>query len=298
VEWTPVWSLTERRRKWIPTALCWFGYDFQGGKQFCRADSNGCASGATREEALLQGILELVERDAVSIGWHNRLRYPAQDFMAWGDPALERLQAECTARYGRTVWALDVTSDLGIPTFVVVSARQNAGSPAYLMGFGAHLDAKLALRRAASEMVQILVCASPFLERWEAQIPLPEAASVAEKGLWEWFATANAETQPHLTPAPAIALRSPKHITCHSLPDMRENILFCVERLQTAGVELLAMEATHPALELPVIRVFAPGLRHFWRRLAPGRLYEVPISQGWLEHSLTELELNPVPLFL
>jgi len=45
---------------------------------------------------------------------------------------------------------------------------------------------------------------------------------------------------------------------------------------------------------VPVVRVIVPGLRHFYRRFAPGRLYDVPIKLGWREHPLSEHELNPL----
>jgi oxazoline/thiazoline synthase len=41
-----------------------------------------------------------------------------------------------------------------------------------------------------------------------------------------------------------------------------------------------------------------PGLRHFWPRFGPGRLYDVPVRLGWREHPLDESQLNPVPLFV
>jgi hypothetical protein len=44
--------------------------------------------------------------------------------------------------------------------------------------------------------------------------------------------------------------------------------------------------------------VIVPGLRHFWPRFGPGRLYTVPHERGWLSQPLEETELNPVPLFL
>jgi len=40
-----------------------------------------------------------------------------------------------------------------------------------------------------------------------------------------------------------------------------------------------------------------PGMRHFWPRYAPGRLYDVPVTMGWLPAPLTETELNPTPIF-
>jgi len=41
-----------------------------------------------------------------------------------------------------------------------------------------------------------------------------------------------------------------------------------------------------------------PCLRHFRRRLAPGRLYEVPKKMGWLREARREEEMNPIPFFI
>jgi oxazoline/thiazoline synthase len=44
--------------------------------------------------------------------------------------------------------------------------------------------------------------------------------------------------------------------------------------------------------------VIVPGLRHFFARFAPGRLYDVPVELGWLANAHSEAELNPQPMFL
>ena len=71
IEWSPVWSLRDGRFKYIPTSLLYF---FYSGPAAFQADSNGCAAGNTLEEAIVQGFLELVERDAYAIWWYNRTR--------------------------------------------------------------------------------------------------------------------------------------------------------------------------------------------------------------------------------
>jgi ribosomal protein S12 methylthiotransferase accessory factor len=58
------------------------------------------------------------------------------------------------------------------------------------------------------------------------------------------------------------------------------------------------LDLTRAEVGLPVVKVVAPGLRHFWPRFAPGRLYDVPVELGWASRALAEDELNPVPLFL
>jgi ribosomal protein S12 methylthiotransferase accessory factor len=38
-------------------------------------------------------------------------------------------------------------------------------------------------------------------------------------------------------------------------------------------------------------------MRHFWRRLGPGRLYDVPVKMEWLDQPLPEAEMNPFSIF-
>ena len=58
------------------------------------------------------------------------------------------------------------------------------------------------------------------------------------------------------------------------------------------------LDQTRPEVAFNVVKVIVPGLRHFWKRLGPGRLYEVPAKMGWLGSSLEEQAMNPFPLFL
>jgi ribosomal protein S12 methylthiotransferase accessory factor len=51
-------------------------------------------------------------------------------------------------------------------------------------------------------------------------------------------------------------------------------------------------------LGIPVAKVVVPGLRHFWRRLAPGRLFQVPVGMGRRAAPTAESDLNPVSLFV
>ena len=61
-----------------------------------------------------------------------------------------------------------------------------------------------------------------------------------------------------------------------------------------AGLDFLVLDQTRPDIEVPVVRVIVPGMRHFYRRFAPGRLYDVPVKLGWLDRPTPESELNPL----
>lgn len=119
--------------------------------------SNGCALGNTFSEAVLQGFFELVERDAVATWWYyNRLLRPVVNLESFGQPYLLQLVEHYLRTCNRKIWALDISSDLGIPVFVVLSSFLESPKDVIFFGFCCHLDAHIALQRAFTEMNQML----------------------------------------------------------------------------------------------------------------------------------------------
>jgi ribosomal protein S12 methylthiotransferase accessory factor len=276
--------------RYLPTAFCYYDYPQPDDRTYCMACSNGNAAGNTLEEAVLQGFLELVERDAVALWWYNRVRRPGVELDSFGEPYLGRLQA-FLREHEREFWALDLTTDLGIPVFVSV-CRRTDGSPEQIVpGFGAHLDPKVALLRAVTEMNQML--ASPLLE--PAGRDLGDQNADPETA--HWLTTATVANQPYLLPVDGPLLNAASYPHAWA-DDVREDVRACQARVERAGMEMLILDQTRPEIGLPVAKVIVPGLRHFWTRFAPGRLYDVPVRLGWLPRPLTEEELNPVPMFL
>lgn len=74
--------------------------------------------------------------------------------------------------------------------------------------------------------------------------------------------------------------------------------MICQSRVEELGLEMLVLDQTRPEIGMPVAKVIVPGLRHFWPRFAPGRLYDAPVRLGWIQAPLAEAELNPLPMFL
>jgi ribosomal protein S12 methylthiotransferase accessory factor len=290
VEWSPVWSLTRGEVRYLPTAFCYYNYPQSDERTYCIACSNGCAAGNTLEEAILQGFLELVERDGVALWWYNRARRPGVDLDSFGEPYLERLRAFFQV-HGREFWVLDLTTDLGIPVFASIT-RRTEGRPEQIMpGFGAHLDPKIALLRAVTEMNQML--SSPLLGRPEKggdKEPVdPETA--------HWLETATTANHPYLLPAEGLPRATASYPRAWT-DDVADDVRACQALVERAGMEMMVLDQTRPEVGLPVAKVIVPGLRHFWARLAPGRLYDVPVQLGWLPRPLAEHELNPIPMFL
>lgn len=65
MEWAPLWSFTRGEHRYLPVSYLFYSYPSPPEAFYCLPDSNGAAAGATVEEAILQGFLELIERDSV-----------------------------------------------------------------------------------------------------------------------------------------------------------------------------------------------------------------------------------------
>lgn len=283
IDWTPVWSLTEQTHKYLPTAMCYYNYPLPKGHRFCRGDSNGNAAGNTLEEAILQGFMELVERDSVGLWWYNRLNRPAVDLSSFDEPYFLQLQLYYQEN-GRDLWVLDLTADLGIPAFVGVSNRQTDTSERLIMGFGAHLDPTIAILRTLTEVNQI-------------GLELDKVSDEKLKGeATDWLVKAKLADHPYLVPDATQPLKTASDYPKRWSDDIYTDVKTCVKIAQQAGLETLVVDQTRPDIGLNVVKVTVPGMRHFWSRFGQGRLYDVPVKLGWRDQPLTEDQMNPTPM--
>ncbi len=285
IEWTPLWSLSVEETRYLPTSLCYYGYR-SSDPVFARADSNGCAAGSVVEEAVLQGLLELIERDAVAIWWYNRLRRKAMDLESIDDAYVSTL-VEHYRKLRREIWALDITSDIGVPTFVAISKRVDKPEEDIIYGFGAHLDPSLALTRALTELNQALE-AVPTVNG-----PESTRTYLGSEDAVRWWRTVTTSNAAYLKPDPEAAPRQLQDFENLASDDLLQDISTCRELAARQGIDVLVLDQTRPDVAFPVVRVVAPGLRHFWARFGPGRLYDVPSREGWLCRPFDEDELNP-----
>jgi oxazoline/thiazoline synthase len=278
-DWSPIWALTADRHRLLLTSMLYFGAPGP-----VPGDSNGNAAGTRLEDAVLQGMLELVERDAVALWWYNRARVPGVDLDALGDPWLDEVR-DGHAAMGREMWVLDVTADLDVPVAVAVSRRTDSSHEHIAFGFGAHLDPLLAVRRAVSELNQ----AMPAV--------LDPPTDSGDPDLDRWLREATVAGHPYLAPRPGPHSRRPARPSDDGAPDLERDVRRLQRGFEDAGLEVLVADLTRPDIGLPVVKVVVPGMRHFWARFAPGRLFDVPVALGRQAAPTAYEALNPVPLF-
>jgi ribosomal protein S12 methylthiotransferase accessory factor len=174
---------------------------------------------------------------------------------------------------------LDITSDLGVPTFVAILHWIQNSQENIEFGSGSHFDPRIAMLRSLTELNQFL------------SIGLM-GGGTGEKSSLDGSTLLRLRDHPFLTPSdkPAAALRLDSEF---GRLDTREQVMACVRLVEQAGLDFLVLDQTRPDIDVPVVRVIVPGLRHFYRRFAPGRLYDVPIKLGLLDRAVAESDLNP-----
>lgn len=289
IDWTPIWSLTHQRVKYLPTAYCYYGYP-KPEKPDCWSDSNGAAAGNTKEEAILQGFMELVERDSVGLWWYNRIKVPAVDLDSFNDTYIQELRNYYQS-IGRTLWVLDLTNDFNIPVFAALSHRIDRKIEDIIFGFGAHFDPKIAISRALTEVNQSLPSVLTCNADGSTNYGVSDGLTV------EWYKTATLENKSYLTPDTSQPLKLLSDYPPLASDDLKTDVEKCVKIAETLGLETFVLDQTRPDIGLNVIKVIVPGMRHFWKRLAPGRLYDIPVKLGWLDAPTLEHKINPFPIF-
>jgi oxazoline/thiazoline synthase len=279
IEWSPVWSLRDERFKYLPTSLLYFFHTDGLAAGEIHADSNGCAAGNTIEEAIVQGFLELVERDSYAIWWYNRLQRQELDLSQFDDSYVRDLKSQLSET-GRRLWVLDITNDLGIPSFVALSHAAQNGHDFVEYGSGSHFDARIALLRALTEVNQFLAIGLMGARN--------SSPTTQEDGSPFYL-----RDHPYLIPSAPSPIGRDFGAEFGGL-DKRAQVMACVNVAKRLGLDFLVLDQTRPDIEVPVVRVIVPGLRHFYRRFGPGRLYDVPVKLGWRDRPLTESDLNPL----
>ena len=197
-DWTSAWSIAAQAFKYVPTAYCYYGHPDVLAHFYCGTDANGCAAGNTLEEAIVQGFLELVERDGVALWWNNRLRRPGVDVSTFNVPRYEQLQ-DHYRKLNRNLQVLDLTSDLGIPIFAAVSGRTDVAVEDILVGVGAHFDPHVAVVRAITELGQALPTVADQRKDGSTRYWVNDDDTVA------WFKRATLASEPYLTPNPLVS---------------------------------------------------------------------------------------------
>jgi ribosomal protein S12 methylthiotransferase accessory factor len=270
---------------------------------FLYSHTNGLASGNVIEEAICQALCEVIERDAVSIADlcassipysilegitdsitkmenRNSKFTPINGDEFVDDPSIFadvniseitrdfkplKFLVERFTNVGINLLVKNITQkDIGIPTFVASSIEWITSDYGYFaIGYGTHLDSRIALVRAITELSQTRALNIQGARDDLKKIQYRQNDEIYKRK-WQ-FMPATRST--HRTDEKVVMF---SEISTHVKTDILDDIKFVLSRLKKAGLKrAIIVDLTQSDIGIPVVRAIVPGLE----TLEVGRLY-------------------------
>ncbi|MBW2031591.1 MAG: YcaO-like family protein [Deltaproteobacteria bacterium] len=237
LKWTRAYNLTRREEIYVP--FNWF---------YAINEYNGPSAGNCVEEALIQGICEVVERHVSSVISRNRLTTPSINIASVTDPLVLEM-IEKYRRAGVKLFITDFSLDMGIPSVGVLAYDPSTfpEESEIVWTAGTTPDPQKALSRALTEVAQL---AGNFNSN----------SNYVASGLPKFKTIDEAD----------FIINNDKEIDIGHLPDlsnqnMRVEVENCLSALSRKGMEVLVIDVTHPKLGIPAFYTMIPGA-HFRER--------------------------------
>lgn len=255
--WILGWDIVHQKEVAVPAFMVLLGdnrrsppdlFSFQPG-------SNGLSAGNDFLEAVCSGLYEVVERDSVAcwtlaeqrqVARMRRVRLDTIEHPLVREE-LERLRA---AEVRPLLY--DCTTDTDVPTFIALIYDLVSRSIGIYRGYGAHLDAGIAMLRALCEAVQSrLVYISGSRDDFFRHSYNRMKGSDNEKTI------SKLEQTPEVVDAAELSSRS--------TGTFEGDILAVVERLQKVGLQqVIVLDLSMPGIDgVSVVKVMVPGLEGY-----------------------------------
>ncbi|MFE3073015.1 TOMM precursor leader peptide-binding protein [Streptomyces sp. NPDC059247] len=277
IPWEWGWSLRDARPVLVPSRLVYYSAGLAA-DNFVFECSNGCAIGGGLEEAVLGGLLELIERDAFLNAWYGGARLTGIDLATVGGRASAAMAARA-ALQGYDVHVLDNRIDLPVPVVTAVAVRRDGGPGTLSFAAASSLDPRAAVEGALSEVLTYI----PHLSR-QTEERQPELESMAEDfhrvrhlkdhaqlyGLPRMAEHARGYLEPEAVRGFDEVYRDWEATVRPRTGDLADDVRAVTGYLAAAGHDVIVVDQTTPEQERMGLRTVST--------LVPGLL---PIDFGW-----------------
>jgi ribosomal protein S12 methylthiotransferase accessory factor len=212
--------------------------------------SNGLAAGNSKEEAITQGICELIEREHLDNflldPYNNKIRIIEQTNLE-NTYLLDLLQYLNSNNIEVTFF--DISNSLPVTT-ILAHLMDNKAEIKQIEksdGYGAHLNPEKAMIRALTEAMQSREISKKNI-----------ASKDFELTKANWQGRLNIDFKKIISDSKSIKIKNCVNITSN---DFYKDIEKLISILQKKGHELIALNITHPLLQIPTFRLTIPSFK-------------------------------------
>jgi ribosomal protein S12 methylthiotransferase accessory factor len=259
---------------------------------------SGCATGSTVAEAVLSGLLEVVERDTFMIAWASQLPVTGLRLLP-GSPGEVGLYATAFSAVGIEVRCATVTLDWAVPMVVAIGHSRNPGDPSAVVAAAADIDVTTACSRALKELTANLAYARHRMASLTG--PTPADASQVRTQEDHMLLYARREMWHHLEHwwSPARHEELSDVAKCSAAEALAKIQI----RVADSGGDVLVVDVSHSELRsrgLHTVKVLVPGaypmnFDSLWPHHGGRRILHVPCDVGLMATPLAVSDLNSTP---
>ena len=251
LEWSKSKDIISGKEYYIPTNAVYHPYTHENNIQsLFKSNTNGLASGNILEEAILHGMLEVIERDAWSIFELTHKNYAQIDIESIESEIIRDIIDKFESE-GIRIKLMDFTADIKIPT-IAASADDTITKDAGLLtlGMGTHLDPEVAVLRALTEVAQSRATQINGAREDTVRADFAREAGYERMKRINKYYFRNEEEQTRLS-----------DIENKSTSSITKDIEIVKEELIANDIEkILYVDLTRPELDVSVVRVIIPEM--------------------------------------
>jgi len=302
LSWVAGVSLSDGRERLVPASRVYTPYAApRAEERLLQSTSTGAACHVDKKRAVVLGLYECIERDAVMIAWLNRLPLAPIDASASGDGEFADALERCSSA-GLEARLFEATTDVGLPTVLSVLASPPGVVPSLAVGAATRSTLGPAAAKALIESAHTL-----FWIHTRCRVSAP----------------------PRFRPDYADVISLDQHSLLYGDPRMRAKLGFlldgservrsrpatvasddeshelerCQALLRELSLDAVVVDVTPPDiadLGLVVVRVVVADLHPLWgghhvRCLGGARVARVPVTLGYRTHPWGPGEFNTDP---
>jgi ribosomal protein S12 methylthiotransferase accessory factor len=309
IDWVHGYSFRLRRPVLVPQSAVFYGNRPADQPVFFYETSNGCALGKSMEEAIIHGLLELVERDSYLMTWYRKLALPELSLADVSDPEVRALLRKAELFTHCRFRLFLSTMEHGIPSVWLTALSNDPDRPQVLASAGAHADLAQALKSALFELTGVVLRTRHVYagSREKALAMLDEPRRVRQmedhalfnslpeaRPRFAFLLDRGGESVPFMNAYKPILARS---------NDLRHDLMSLVNRILEAGLDLIAVDQTMDELRscgLVCARVIVPGLLpmtfgHDYRRVDLPRLRPTTTAVPYPSGVASQWEIGALP---